>query len=149
MLNRINNAVTSLTSSILNVSMYELFNLSLMRFFVNNKTLFFFLIFTSVFPLFNLFLTFIFDRSIRFLMLFQFFFIAFVNVMIDKFLLRIIFEIRTLKSYSAFYDICLRSSLCAEFIIIYVNNKNWTHSCLFSYVKILKYVFNVWFILFI
>ena len=56
-------------------------------------------------------------------MFFQLIFIAIINAIIDEFLLYIIFEIFIFKSYKASYDVYLKLSLYAKFIIICVNNK--------------------------
>ena len=69
---------------------------------MNNNTLSPFLIITSLFSLFNLFLTFALNLFIFSLMFSQFFFIMFINVLIDEFLLNIIFGILVYNSYKAF-----------------------------------------------
>lgn len=66
-------------------------------------------------------------------------------MIIDEFSFCIIFEILIFKSYKAFYNVCLRLLLYAKFIVICVNDKCWIYWCLFFYIKIFKYVFNVWF----
>ena len=49
------------------------------------------------------------------------------NVLIDEFFIFNNFDILILYSYNAFYDVYLKSSLYAEFIVIYAINNILIH----------------------